>query len=114
MAHRILKFYRSKMSMHIYIYIYIYMHAHECYFCGKDSGYFHEITYFRLNRRVRCSAFILIETEQTHIRKLSREDMIVPGAKNHVTCAVDLYRRVVCFQQGSSYSEVEKQAYFSI
>ena len=65
------KFYRSKMSMHIYIYIYIYMHAHGCYFCGKESCYFHEITYFRLNRRVRRSAFILIETEQ--LNKLTLE-----------------------------------------
>ena len=47
------------------------MHAHGCYFCGKESCYFHEITYFRLNRRVRRSAFILIETEQ--LNKLTLE-----------------------------------------
>ena len=59
------------------------------YFHGKISGKLH----------VRRSAYILAETEQTLIGKLSRRDMTVQGAKYHATCLVDLCRRADRFQQ---------------
>ena len=47
-----------------------------CCFCGNDYGKLHEVTSFCLDRRVRCKAYILTETEQTLIGKLSKGNMI--------------------------------------
>ena len=81
----------------------------EWYFYGNGDGKRHEVTSFRLDRRVRRSSYILTETEQTLIGKLSKGDMIAHEAKYHATCLADLYRRADWFQFGSSYSDDEKQ-----
>ena len=65
----------------------------ECYFYENGDGKRHEVTSFRLDRRVRRSSYILTETEQTLIGKLSKGDMIAHEAKYHATCLADLYRR---------------------
>ena len=64
-----------------------------CYFCENGDEKLHEVTSFRIGRRVRRSSYILTETEQTLIGKLSKEDIIAQEAKYHATCLVDLYRR---------------------
>ena len=79
------------------------------YFCGNDDGKLHEFSSVCLDRRVRCSTYILTETEQTLIGKLSKGNTIAQEAKYHATCLVDLYHRVGQFQLGSSYSDNEKQ-----
>ena len=80
-----------------------------CYFCGNVDGKLHEVTSFHLNRCVRRSAYILTETEQTLIEKLSKEDMIAQEAKYRATCLGDLHCRADRFQLGSSYSDDKKQ-----
>ena len=80
-----------------------------CYFCGNGDGKLHEVTSFPLDRRVRRSAYILTETEETLIEKLSKGDVMAQEAKYHATCHLGLYRRADRFQLGSSYSDNEKQ-----
>ena len=83
-----------------------------CYFCGNSDGKLHEVTSFRLDRRVRLSAYILTETEHSLIEKLSKGD-IEQKAKYHATCLVDLYRMADRFKIGSSYIDDEKQKHSS-
>lgn len=73
-----------------------------CYFCGNGDGKLHEVTLFHLDRHVRRSAYILTETVQTFIEKLSKRDMITQEAKYYAACLVDLYHRTDRFQLDSS------------
>ena len=82
-----------------------------CYFCGKDDGRLHEVTSFRLDRRVGRCAYILVETEQILIGKLSCGDMIAQEAKYHAACLANLYKKADRIQLGLSYSDDQMQAH---
>ena len=82
---------------------------HKFYFCGKNDETLHEVTYFRFDSRIRRCAYILVQTEQLFIGKLSCGDMISQEAKYHATCLVELYRRAARIQSGSNYSDDAQQ-----